>query len=51
VQLDGVVPRVAAEQAGSAGIRAKQAQEYPDCRGLAGSVWTEETVHLAGNDR
>ena len=50
MQLDGVAPRVAAEQADLAGVGAQEAEQDADGGRLAGAVGTEEAVHLAGRD-
>jgi hypothetical protein len=48
VQRDGVAPRIAAEQADTAGVGAEQAEQDADGGRLAGPVRPEEAVHLAG---
>jgi hypothetical protein len=50
VQLGGVPPGVAAEQAGLPGVGAQQAEQDADGRGLPGAVGAEEAVDLAGVD-
>src|SRR5581483_5719173 len=42
-----VGPRVTAEHPNTSGVGPGQAQQNTDSRRLAGSVWTEEAVHLA----
>ena len=51
VQLDRVVPGVAAEQGDQAGVRPQLTQQNPDGGRLSGSVRTEKAVHLIGFDR
>ena len=51
VQLDRVVPGVAAEQPCGAGVGAQQAEQDADGGGLPGAVGSEEAVYLAGLDR
>ena len=50
MELDGVAPRVAAEQLDPAAVRPQQAEQHPDRGRLAGTVGPEEAVHLAGGD-
>ena len=50
VQLDGVAPRVAAEDGRAAAARADEAEQHADGGGLPRAVRAEETVHLAGCD-
>ena len=50
VELDGVGPRVAAQQADLAGVGAQEAEQDADGGRLAGAVGTEEAVHLARLD-
>jgi hypothetical protein len=50
VQRHHVAPRVAVEQAQGAAVRAQQAEQDADRRGLARPVGSQEAVHLAGGD-
>ena len=47
MQLDGVRPRIAAQQADLAGVGAQEAEQDADGGRLARAVGTEEAVHLA----
>jgi hypothetical protein len=48
VQRDRVVPGIAAEQPGRAGVGAHQAEQDTDGGGLPGTVGAEEAMHFTG---
>jgi hypothetical protein len=51
MEADGVLPWIAVEHRGAAGIGPQQTQQDADRRCLARTVGTEEAMDLAGRDR